>query len=430
MSRPAEMVTATGIRTRVAVVAAIATVALLSIVGAIGYVAAVAATRQSQEDLLNERLDSLESKLAEGETPLTAQLELDTSVRVIRAGQGLPAPASGVLQVVRESDAEDIDYLVGTASTVQLDRTFGTIRRGLWVSIGLTGLLVGFIAWLVVDKALAPVRLLTSEAEAVEADSSKELIQVGAAGDELSHLATTFNRMLTKLRAADVDRRRFVSDASHELRTPLMVLTADAEYAAANGGEIDTLATSVLEQSARLTSLVDDLLTLASFDEQQHWVSEPITIVDVLATAQVEEQRAIVDDDDRQRRIPNVSRAVGNIFSNAERFSATAVNIHVACNGGLVTFTFDDDGPGVPVAERDEIFKRFYRADESRTRPRGGAGLGLAIARAEVHRAGGSITVSESPMGGARFIVTVSEEQAPHDPNSKTGMDGTTPRSN
>lgn len=228
---------ATDIRTKVAAMATIATVVLLSIVSAFGYVALVNATRQSQIELLNERLDGVERQLADGDE-LAARLRLDFSLRVVRQGDPpvLPAPV-GTLQVIRPIERSGVVAIVGLVSTRQIDQTLATVRTGLWVSVAMVGLLIGAAAWLAVDRALSPVRRLTEEARAIEANQSAQLLPVTASGDAITQLATTFNTMLTKLRAADSERRRFVSDASHELRTPLMVLSADAEYAIDHGGD-------------------------------------------------------------------------------------------------------------------------------------------------------------------------------------------------
>lgn len=402
-----------GIRTKIAVVATIATVQLLSAVGTIGYVAAVNATRQSQLDQLNERLDVLEDQLADDRTRLVSQLELEASLHVVRDGGQLPAPAVGTLQVARPSDIDGVEAVVGIVSTRQIDETFRTIRIGLWISIIAAGLLVGVISWIVVDRALAPVRRLTAQAKAIEADTSSELLTVDSSGDELADLASTFNAMITKLRSADTERRRFVSDASHELRTPLMVLSADAEFALncpapTTGPGTGQLAESVVTQTERLTTLVDDLLTLASIDEGHRPSNRVVSVSDMLDAVDAPDL-TVESGSDLSCRIPDVSRAVGNVVTNAQRHCAEAIRLSVAvdASAGAVLIEIDDDGPGIPAGEREYAFKRFARLDDGRTRSEGGAGLGLAIARAEVNQAGGTIAIGDSPLGGARFTIRV-----------------------
>ena len=158
-----------GIRTRIATLAAVATVTLFSLMGTIGYLAMVESTRQSQREDLEARLDEFERRLGQSGIVLASQLQLDASLIVVRTGEDIPPEPDGTLQVVRRSNLDGIRAIVGTVPTRQVERTFATIRRGLWISVALAGLLVGAISWFVVDRALAPVRRLTGQAEAIEA---------------------------------------------------------------------------------------------------------------------------------------------------------------------------------------------------------------------------------------------------------------------
>lgn len=400
------------LRLRVALPAALATVLVLSVVSALGYVATVNAARRSQVDLLNERLDQVEQRLVDGEdSELLRRSQLDLSVQVIRSDDPVPESRPGVLQVVRPSDHPQVSALVGRVSTREIDQTLATVRTALWISVFVVGLLVGAGAWFVVDRALAPVRRLTARARAAEANRSLELLPVTTSGDEIAELATTFNSMISKLRAADSERRRFVSDASHELRTPLMVLSADAEYALDHHPASTELAASVLRQSRQLTALVDDLLTLASIDE-----GKPVDGNDTVAipVAELLERAGVTDGDGvacdaelSATLVPDVSRAVANVVANARRYATSSVDVTIERVDGSLAVIVDDDGPGVPVGERAHVFGRFYRPDGARSRADGGAGLGLAIAKATVNRAGGTIVIDGSPRGGARFVITV-----------------------
>ncbi len=392
------------IRTRVAIVAAVTTVVLLSIVSALSFVALVDATRASQRNVLHQRLDNLERRLALDDEAVTTG---DRNLLIVPAGEAVPATRPGTLQVVRASADPEIEAFVGRVSTIQIDRVFATIRIGLWVSVLLVGLLVGAMAWMVVDRSLSPVRRLTRQARAIEANESTELLPETGSDDEIGELATTLNMMLRKLRASDADRRRFVSDASHELRTPLMVLTADAEYALEHAADREALARSVLTQSERLTTLVDDMVTLASIDERPAPPDRRMTVGQVLAAAGTDIGGDGLEPAVSSESIPDVSRAVSNIVANAQRHATGTVAVAATRAADSVVITVDDDGPGVPVEERLLIFKRFYRPDGSRARPGGGAGLGLAIARAEVNRVGGTIAVDDGPLGGARFTLTI-----------------------
>ena len=96
---------------------------------------------------------------------------------------------------------------------------------------------------------------------------------------------------------------------------------------------------------------------------------------------------------------------MGNLLENAARHATARVEVTLAERDDLVTFTVDDDGPGIPAPDQDRIFERFVRLDESRSRDEGGSGLGLAIVAAVAAAHGATVAVGDSPLGGARFRV-------------------------
>jgi len=379
---------------------------LLSLVGALGYRAMVNATRQSQVDLLNERIDEVEKQL-ETDGGLTSRTRIDSSIRIVRRGADLPPAIANTLQVVRVHEGEDVRVIVGLVDTKRIDDTFATIRTALWISVLVIGLLVGLTAWLVVGRALSPVRRLTKQAEANMMSLSMEPVEVHGGQGEISQLAATFNAMLSRLRNADDERRQFVSDASHELRTPLMVLGADAEYALEHEADAQELASTVLAQTHRLSSLVDDLLLLASLDETEEVPIETVMVASMVASADATSLVSAPLGAVGGVEGADVSRALSNVVANARRHANDQVTVAVELHADFVRFVVDDDGPGIPPAERHHVFKRFYRPDDDRNRDGGGAGLGLAIAQTEVGQAGGSIRVDGSPLGGARFVLDV-----------------------
>lgn len=396
-----------GLRWKIAGAAAIATVTLLSLAGALGYQTMINAARQSQVDFLNARLDEVEVQIESDDLNLVANRQVNSVVLVVRSGEFVPEAPAGAVQVVRPQAGDEIIALVALVDTSRINETFATIRLALWAAVFVVGLLVGATAWMVVDRSLAPVRRLTREAE--ENLDSPSLDPVSAEdGGEIADLARTVNSMLGRLRSADQDRRRFVSDASHELRTPLMVLGAEAEFAVDHPVASEELAQSVLTQTERLTELVDGLLALAALDEHEADLLDTSTLEHVLDRSDSRSALRELPADLEQLWIPDVSRSLGNLVVNAQRHSESSVDVSVEVVDDVVHINVDDDGPGVPLHEREQIFGRFYRPDSDRNRSQGGAGLGLAIAKAEVLRAGGSLVVGESAhLGGARFTLSV-----------------------
>jgi signal transduction histidine kinase len=163
-----------------------------------------------------------------------------------------------------------------------------------------------------------------------------------------------------------------------------------------------------------MQELVDALLLLTRLDESPVTHQEAVDLDD-LAFAEITRLRAggaAVDGSGvHAARVRGdvrlLSRLVRNLADNAARHARSAVAIAVLERDGQVLLTVDDDGPGVPAAERERVFERFVRLDEARARDAGGSGLGLAIVRAIAEAEGGSVGVEDSPLGGARFSVVL-----------------------
>ncbi|MER5937126.1 HAMP domain-containing sensor histidine kinase [Streptomyces sp. NPDC001928] len=227
-------------------------------------------------------------------------------------------------------------------------------------------------------------------------------------------------RALRRVARAEAAQRRFVSDASHELRSPVATVRQHAEVALAHPERSDTgsLAGTVLDEAVRMQRLVDDLLLLARADESAllRGGRRPVDLDDlVLAEARrlrsaspgmrvdstaVGAARVTGDED-------ALGRLVRNLGENAARHARTRVTFALTDAGdGWVRLLVEDDGPGIPAADRERVLDRFVRLDDSRARGAGGAGLGLAIVAevAGAHRGRVQVGVSEV-LGGARFVV-------------------------
>ncbi len=258
------------------------------------------------------------------------------------------------------------------------------------------------------------------------------LIAEGVLG-ALLLLVTFVGSFVVGLRASapieQIRRRQaeFTADASHELRTPLSVIEAEVDLALSRerdtAGYQDTLH-RVSSESARLRSIVEDLLWLARADgrPQEERADQVVDVAEV-GEACLSRFRAVADaatitlTDRIDRRTPlairadsdSVDRMVSVLLDNACRYAGAGghVDLGVALRGGRVVLTVDDSGPGIPEDHRDLVFDRFHRADDTP----GGTGLGLAIADVVVRNSGGTWSVGTSPWGGARM--EVSWRQAP-----------------
>jgi signal transduction histidine kinase len=237
---------------------------------------------------------------------------------------------------------------------------------------------------------------------------------VPQARDEIHELASTMNDMLARVDAAHQQQRQFVADASHELRSPVAASRVQLEVGLASPEATDwpATATAVLAEQRHLGRLVDDLLALGRLDEGGVGLTTEVDFDDVVSRESARSQLVpiVVDECQPVRMIGNeqlLTRLVRNLIDNAARHTATDVHVALRVHGQQATLDIDDNGPGVPPADRDRIFQRFTRIDEARGRTDGGAGLGLAIARGVARAHGGEVRCDDSPRGGARFTVTL-----------------------
>jgi two-component system, OmpR family, sensor kinase len=211
-------------------------------------------------------------------------------------------------------------------------------------------------------------------------------------------------------------QRRFVSDASHELRTPLTAVRGQLEVLARRPDpdvtEVRRVEAVVGAELARIERLVEDLLTLARLDEEAPLRRRRFELTPFLRALAEDEAAARIElgptpagtlDADPER----LTQVLRNLAANARRAAGPEGRVEVSAEarGGRVAVMVDDDGPGIPPAERERVFDRFHRSEAARDRDSGGSGLGLAIARSIIELHGGRIRVEDSPLGGARLRV-------------------------
>lgn len=282
---------------------------------------------------------------------------------------------------------------------------------------------VALLVWVGVGRVLHPVEELRTTAEIIGAGQGRGHRVAVPRTRELAALAVTLNSMLDRLEASEKRQQAFVSDASHELRSPVSTLTAVGELGLrASTGKLDgpcpapeELFALVQSEAARLERLVAELLDLARIDEGAIVPDAEEVDIDGLCAAEAARARvtypqvAIDGSGIGPARVRGdvllLEGVVRNLVDNACRHASTKVSITCRQNERGVTVVVDDDGPGIEPADRERIFERFARTDESRTRHSGGVGLGLSLAYEVVSAHRGAVRCDRSPMGGARFVV-------------------------
>ncbi|MBJ7416996.1 MAG: HAMP domain-containing protein [Niveispirillum sp.] len=228
---------------------------------------------------------------------------------------------------------------------------------------------------------------------------------------EVRLAASAFNKMQRRLRAFVEDRTRMLAAVSHDLRTPLTRLRLRAEFI-----DDDIVRDKMLEDLAEMEAMIGSTLAFAR-DEAAKEAIEPLELNALLARLGEDMRDAgkPVGVAPAPFSIPiagrrmALRRALGNLMENAVKYGQTA-QVALAVTGENVTITIDDEGPGIPEIEFENVFRPFFRLEASRSRDTGGTGLGLSVANDIIRAHGGEIRLSNRPEGGLRVTVVLPVE--------------------
>lgn len=343
-----------------------------------------------------------------------ASIELNAVINETFFGFDERTPTGEGRVITTSRQATILDEAITVTATTRvdsIDAALANVTRTLWVAVPVLIALAAGLTFLATSRALKPVDAMTRQVEAITSARSGDRVPEPDTGDEINHLAVTMNSMLNRLEASAQSQRQFVSDVSHELRTPSAVIRAEIEAGLVDAdNDWPKTAESVLAEQVRLSHLVDDLLLLARMDEDG-----PVDMVDIDLDAflQDEAKRGWAHPVDVRAVEPvrirgearQLGRLVQNLVANANRHATSKVELTLRVDGEHALVWVDDDGAGVPAAERERVFQRFARLDESRERDLGGSGLGLAIVKEVAEAHGGGASITNSPLGGARVEI-------------------------
>ncbi len=314
--------------------------------------------------------------------------------------------------------------LVVTAPLDGIAADLEAVRRILWFTLPPLVALAALGGWWVATRNAAPLGWMASQASAISGSNLDKRLEIGHAARELTVLAASFNELLARLDRSFDSMRRFVADASHEMRTPLAVIRSEADVALSRErapAEYRASLGVILDESRRLSRLVEDLLHLARADagrvklrSQEFYLNELVaeccrSLHSLAAGRRVElECRASADvafrgDQELLRRL------VVNLLDNAIRYTEPGGKAEAAVEsaGPDLRIVVADNGPGITPEAAPHVFDRFYRADKARDRERGGSGLGLAIVKWIAESHGGTVTFSSQPGVGTTFTVSL-----------------------
>jgi two-component system, OmpR family, sensor kinase len=333
-------------------------------------------------------------------------------------------------------DPEDSGLTIVAVPLRDVDQT---LNRLLLVEIlVIFGVLValGVSSFFVVRLGLRPLDRMEVTAGEIAAGQLSRRVSPATPRTEVGRLGLALNAMLERLEQAFAQRkaseerlRQFLADASHELRTPLASIRGYAELfrmgATRDEAETQTAMRRIEEESKRMGVLVEDLLTLARLDEAPELARAPVDLA-VLARDAVEDAHAMAPDRPIALDAPRAAvisgdshrlrQVLANLLRNAlvHTPSATPIEVSVAQDEQTVSVSVRDHGPGLPDADPQRLFDRFWRAEGGRERGKAGAGLGLSIVGTVVDAHGGRVSAGNAEGGGALFTVIL--PKAPSQP--------------
>ena len=342
---------------------------------------------------------------------------LDIKYRILRSGSGKRyRSTTGAM----ENDGRLTVVLAEETVWKALHTLFMILALALPIALALAA--VG--GYVMASRLLKPVAAMALKADKIGAENLSERLPVENPEDEFGKLAGVFNRTLSRLQDAFERLQRFTADASHELRTPLTALQSVGEVALQENLDAEAYRDrigSMLEETSRLTSLVESLLLLTRADSGRLPIKRKEHNVTAIVAKAVDDMRVMAEEKGQDLTADlstdiragvdedTLRRAVVNILDNAIKYTpqggALAVRMMERATG--IVIEVSDSGPGIAAEHQAKIFDRFYRVDKDRSRDAGGTGLGLAIAKWAVEANGGRLELENRAPHGSTFRIVL-----------------------
>ena len=378
------------------------------------------------ESTLIQVVDSSNSVIAassdiDGEKPMLAP-PFKRAVTILAVNR-LPA-GNGPFRVVAAPVAlqSGNGWVYVATSTRQVEAAVVSLEVLFGVGLPVVLVIVVGVLWRAVGQVIRPVDAIRRRALDIGGEDLSQRVPVPSTSDEIASLAVTMNDMLERLEAAALRQRQFVGDASHELRSPLAALQVQVDIAMAHPDDPGSALVlgSVHGQVVRMSALLDDLLFLARSAEGAPRGSTNLVDLDDLVLSELHRLRdlggpTVELDGIRAARLEgserDLARMLRNLGDNARHHAQSHVAIRLTTSELWAEVTITDDGLGIRSEDRERVFERFMRLDDSRSRSSrgGGAGVGLSIVRQIVRDHQGTITINDRPddHSGAVFLVRI-----------------------
>jgi two-component system OmpR family sensor kinase len=355
-----------------------------------------------------------------GSDPVLTGAELTmASTGEVVVDREVPGIGEDARLLARPISGSGADVVVGVAATSSAPLVHARERLAsvLVIAGPILAAAVGALAWVLAGAALRPVHRMTSEAATISGAAPGRRLAQPEGGDEIAELGRTLNAMLGRIERTIAHERAFIDDAAHELRTPLAVLRGELELAALDSGDAEAMARSLasaLEETDRLTAIANGLLTLARADAGQlvpgAETADLLEVADEVVRSLPHRDGIAVEvqgDPVTVQSDPEWIRTIlTNLVTNADRYARSRVLVTIRAVGPMGRASVTDDGPGFTPELLPFVFDRFARGGDAR--PRGGAGLGLAIVSTLTEALGGTVRARNGgALGGALVRVEI-----------------------
>jgi heavy metal sensor kinase len=314
-------------------------------------------------------------------------------------------------------------YIVQLGTSLRFVRkSLSVFKRNILAAFPIVLVLGSLGGWILARRSLTPIGYIASKAQTMTSKSLSERLIPRGTGDEMDDLIETVNGMISRLEESFKRMAEFTADVSHELKTPLCALKGEAEVLLSRGRGTEEYQEGLahfIERFDQLNRMINDLILLSKSDSSQVELKMDPVRLDLLINDMGDIFQVLAEQKGIALKIDPIHETViigdkirlqqlfTNLIDNAIKFTPEKGSIWVTSeeNGGNVLVKVKDTGIGIPKEEQENIFKRFYRVDKSRSKETGGVGLGLSIVEwiAQAHR--GRIEVESELNRGSTFIV-------------------------